>query len=337
MPQITVCIPTYNRAHFLRESIPSVLAQTYTDLQILVSDNASTDNTAEVVASFQDTRIVYYRQAENIGLTGNLRSVIERAIKANTEYVAILSDDDLFLHDHLATAITMLKAYPQAAYYSCPATRFGDDGVTGTLNLGGKAPVAANVPAIYVPPQDAFHYLGVDTPGPLMTMVCRTQAFHERLFWGPPNYLPIDLLLMTQLMVQGGFVFGNRATALYRSHGGNVSHPSHNRRAVIRMTCMEWFGIRWLTQFLLEREMCTLADIEAHGLRAVSPDHVVPLVIALGSFDSPPPLRAVAKRVFQTRRDMDAVSARFRVARRVGFSAIPFAEKMSQIRSGWRP
>jgi glycosyltransferase involved in cell wall biosynthesis len=337
VPQVTVCIPTYNRAYFLRESVPSVLAQTCTDFQILISDNASTDNTAEVVASFQDARIVYYRQAENIGLTGNLHSVIEQAIKADTEYMAVLSDDDLFLRDHLATAITMLNAYPQAAYYSCPATRFGDDGVTGTLSLGGKALVATNVPAIYVPPQDAFQYLGVDTPGPLMTMVCRKRAFHERLFWGPPDYLPIDLLLMTQLMVQGGFVFGTRATALYRSHGGNVSHPAHNRRAVIRMTCMEWFGIRWLTQFLLDQEICTLADIEAHGLQAVSPDHVVPLVIALASFDSPPPLRAVAKRVFQARKDMDAVSARFSVARRVGFLAIPLTEKISQIRSGWHP
>jgi hypothetical protein len=105
----------------------------------------------------------------------------------------------------------------------------------------------------------------------------------------------------------------------------------------VRYNCMVWYGIRWLAQFLLDRQICALEDIEAHGKSAMSELHVVPLVLALGSFDSPPALRAVASRIFHTRKDMDQFSARFRLARRMGFTAVPIMEKLSQIRSGWHP
>jgi hypothetical protein len=178
--------------------------------------------------------------------------------------------------------------------------------------------------------------LGIDTPGPMNSMVCRREAL-EGLYWGPPGFLPQDQLVMTQLMVQGGFVFGNRALTRYRLHATNVSRAGAQRRAVLRYNCMVWYGIRWLAQFLPAKGINTLADIEVHGLEATSDQHVVPLVLGLASFDSPPPLRAVARRVFAARRDMDAVSARFRLARRVGFFVLPLAEKIAQRRSGWRP
>ncbi len=106
---------------------------------------------------------------------------------------------------------------------------------------------------------------------------------------------------------------------------------------VLRYNCMIWFGVRWLAQFLLDKQICSLVDLEAHGLQAVSEQHVVPLVMALGSFDSPRVLQALARRVFETRRDMDVYSARFRLARRAGFWTIPLSEKISQIRCGWHP
>ena len=71
MPRVTVFIPTYNRARLLPEAIESVLAQTYDDFRLEVSDNASDDATPEVVASFDDPRLEYVRQPENLGLLGN--------------------------------------------------------------------------------------------------------------------------------------------------------------------------------------------------------------------------------------------------------------------------
>ena len=69
--KLTVGIPTYNRSGLLREAIESVLAQTFTDFRLIVSDNASDDDTPEVVRSFDDERIDYLRTERNIGPIGN--------------------------------------------------------------------------------------------------------------------------------------------------------------------------------------------------------------------------------------------------------------------------
>jgi glycosyltransferase involved in cell wall biosynthesis len=70
-PLVSVIIPTYNRAEFLREAIQSVLAQTYTNFELLILDNCSPDHTPEVVAEFDDARIKYLRHQCNIGGIAN--------------------------------------------------------------------------------------------------------------------------------------------------------------------------------------------------------------------------------------------------------------------------
>jgi glycosyltransferase involved in cell wall biosynthesis len=329
-PRVTVVIPTYNRANLLREAIGSVLNQTRQDFAILVSDNASSDNTAEVVAGFRDSRIRYHRHPQNVGMRENFRMAIAMT---ETEFVATLPDDDLYLPEHLQSALDALTAYPQAVYYACPAQFFGDD-TAGALRPLGIADTTT--PLIYCSPEQAVDFLGVDTAG-VFHGVYRRAAFSEELFWGPPDFYPFDMLVLIQLMAQGGFVFGNRSTTRFRVHQASTSSGSQGTLHMLRYNCMVWYAVRWLAQFLLDRRVCGLAGIERHGMTAASDQHVVPLVLGLGSFDNSPDLRAAARRVFETRRDMDAASARFRLARRLGFWTIPVAEKVSQARCGWRP
>ena len=109
-PRVTVFIPTYNRARLLRFAIDSVLAQTYRDFRLEISDNASTDGTPEVVASYSDPRIVSIRQPENIGLLGNHNRFLERV---DTEYALILPDDDAVRPELLARAVPVLDQHPR--------------------------------------------------------------------------------------------------------------------------------------------------------------------------------------------------------------------------------
>ena len=97
IPRVTVGIPTYNRSGMLRGAIESVLSQTFTNLRLVVSDNASEDDTPDVVRSFDDERIEYVRAAHNIGPAGNFRRLLELA---DTEYLVLLPDDDLLYPDH---------------------------------------------------------------------------------------------------------------------------------------------------------------------------------------------------------------------------------------------
>jgi len=90
-PLVSICIPTYNRANMIGKAIESALSQTYQNIEVIVVDNNSTDNTAEVVASFQDNRLQYVRNERNLGLFGNCNRCIELA---HGTYLHILHSDD---------------------------------------------------------------------------------------------------------------------------------------------------------------------------------------------------------------------------------------------------
>src|SRR6266540_1479939 len=91
MPSVSVVIPTYNRASLLREAIDSVLNQTFNDLELIIVDDGSTDNTEEVVHSFTDHRLMYLKQ-QNEGASSARNAGIQAA---TGEFIAFLDSDDL--------------------------------------------------------------------------------------------------------------------------------------------------------------------------------------------------------------------------------------------------
>ncbi len=123
MPKVSVIIPTYNRAHFIAEAIQSVLDQTFTDFEIIVVDDGSTDNTKNVVDGFKDPRIKYIYQ-ENRGVA-NARNT---SIKASSgEHIAFLDSDDMWLPENLELKVKLLDACPDAALVSSDYYIFDSD------------------------------------------------------------------------------------------------------------------------------------------------------------------------------------------------------------------
>jgi glycosyltransferase involved in cell wall biosynthesis len=108
-PKVSVCIPTYNRAHFLSGAIASVMAQTVSDWEIVVCDDGSTDGTPELMASYSDARIRYVRHDRNIGKSNNMRSGFEAA---TGEYFVKFDDDDRLTPDFLAKTSQILDQTP---------------------------------------------------------------------------------------------------------------------------------------------------------------------------------------------------------------------------------
>jgi glycosyltransferase involved in cell wall biosynthesis len=91
-PLVTIAIPTYNRAEgYLRHAIGCALAQTYRNIEIVISDNCSSDSTGEIVKGYADSRIRYFRQQVNIGANNNFNFCLE---KARGHYFILLHDDD---------------------------------------------------------------------------------------------------------------------------------------------------------------------------------------------------------------------------------------------------
>ncbi|HZH60171.1 MAG TPA: glycosyltransferase family 2 protein [Metabacillus sp.] len=105
---ISVVIPTYNRGDLLRRSINSVLNQTYTNLELIIVDDASTDNTKEIVFSYKDDRIKYYRLDINTQGTKPRNLGI---LKSNGKYIALLDSDDEWVPTKLEKQVEFIKGF----------------------------------------------------------------------------------------------------------------------------------------------------------------------------------------------------------------------------------
>ena len=106
---VTVGIPTRNRSDLLHKSITSVLAQSHPRFTLVISDNASTDDTAAVVASFRDPRVRYRRFERLVPKAANFNGLVEGA---ETDFVVLLGDDDELHPDHLAHTLRALARWP---------------------------------------------------------------------------------------------------------------------------------------------------------------------------------------------------------------------------------
>ena len=106
-PKVTIMIPTYNQAAFIREALYSALAQTYPNLEIIVGDDASTDATPEIVERINDPRFKYVRNACNLGRTTNYKNLLYN--HATGDYVVNLDGDDYYTApDFISEAVNLI-------------------------------------------------------------------------------------------------------------------------------------------------------------------------------------------------------------------------------------
>jgi glycosyltransferase involved in cell wall biosynthesis len=113
VPRVTICIPVYNGARYIKEAVESILAQTYRSFEILIGDNCSTDDTAAIVSQFVDPRVRYERNERNLGPVGNVNRCLERA---SGEYVGILHHDDVMLPENLERKVRVLDTHPEIGF-----------------------------------------------------------------------------------------------------------------------------------------------------------------------------------------------------------------------------
>ena len=112
MPKVSVLIPVYNAENFIGATITAVLAQTYTDFELVLLDDASKDKTSEVIKSFDDKRIIYKRNTKNLGISETRNKLINLA---KGEYIAVLDHDDICLPNRLETQVRFLDNHPDIA------------------------------------------------------------------------------------------------------------------------------------------------------------------------------------------------------------------------------
>ena len=111
-PRLTIGLPVYNGENYVAESIEALLGQTFTDFELVISDNASTDSTGDICRRYQkqDSRVRYFRQPRNVGIAPNVNFLLSQA---RGELYKEASHDDLYAASLLERCVEALDEYPQ--------------------------------------------------------------------------------------------------------------------------------------------------------------------------------------------------------------------------------
>lgn len=107
-PKVSVIIPTYNRSHFIKDAVESVFNQTYSNFELIVIDDGSTDNTKEVLAEYGDKLQYVYQNNQGRSAARNLGISF-----AKGEYIAFLDSDDVWFADKLERQVPVLESAPE--------------------------------------------------------------------------------------------------------------------------------------------------------------------------------------------------------------------------------
>lgn len=207
-PLITIGIPTYNRAARLKRAIDSALAQDYEQIELVVSDNASTDETQAVclAASAADHRIRYLRQPINRGMTANLNEVLDQA---RGEFFMWLADDDWLDPDYISRCTQVLLHDSEYAI-ACGSVKHCAD--NGTVVMDGDC---IDLPQDSGNERVLEYFRQIRYDGTFYGVMRRERLLQEHL----RNTLAGDWLLSVAIIFTGKVKIIPE-TCLYRSDGG---------------------------------------------------------------------------------------------------------------------
>ena len=218
-PLITCIIPTYRRPRMLARAIQSVLNQTFTRLRILVTDNASGDETKEVIRQIQakDLRVIYYCQPRNIGMNANFAYGMSRV---DTPFFSLLSDDDVLLPEFYETAHSEFQKYPEAIFVATQVPCVTEEG-----RLDGEPLSLWDRMGLFNPPEGAYRVASIAHPT-ITGILFRGEFLQTPYAYPDSRYHATDYQIILEAALQYPIVTLGKAGALFVAHSDTHAAPS---------------------------------------------------------------------------------------------------------------
>jgi glycosyltransferase involved in cell wall biosynthesis len=212
-PKVSVMIVTYNQEYLIRETIDSVLLQDYDNLEIVVADDASTDNTLNILQDYAakfPEKFVLVLNEKNLGITGNCNSALKAC---SGELIAVLGGDDVFLPGKISAQVEIFIENPDVSL-SYHAVEVFQHQTGRTLHITNQKP-SDDILNI----QDMLVKMGIPGGSSLMHRASAVPV------GGYDSRLPMvsDWLFMLELAMHGKIAKLNGIYARYRKHGHGAS------------------------------------------------------------------------------------------------------------------
>lgn len=235
-------MPVYNCAKHLPAALDSLLAQTFTDFELLVSDNASTDETTAIVARYRrrDPRVRYVRHAENAGAPANWNYVARAALG---QYLKWASGNDLVAPEMLARAVDVLDREPTAVLCYGRTQLIDEAGALLGIYAGDIEARGARASSRFI------HVCRRLVMNNAQNGVVRLDALQRTRF--NPLYPHGDLVFMAELALQGQFVL--LPEVLFYRRWSPESASSRFNEAERRAFYAPGKGNRWALRFVTAR------------------------------------------------------------------------------------
>ncbi|WP_428665801.1 glycosyltransferase [Reyranella sp.] len=233
-PRVTVVIPTYNAVRWLHETVDSILAQKFRDFELLVLDNASTDDTPAVIGRYSDSRVDFRRNSTNLGFAGNVNRGCR---EARGEFIMVIGADDRLMPDFLTAAVDFLDAEPGVSMVHGPAAWIDAEGRRFGGTAGGWARITPGPRAMLGAFGDGFCF---------STMLMRTAAIRATGPFDEAWREVVDLWLFMRMCLAGQIGYLDRVLCEYRVHDAAMSMPMYRANLMFRrqMTaareCFAW-------------------------------------------------------------------------------------------------
>lgn len=205
---VEIIIPVYNGAKYIAQTIQSVQEQTFQDFRIIVSDNASTDDTVAVVESIGDPRVELIRQSENIGPQRNFNALIQAT---RAEYVKMFCADDVLLPEALERQVEALRNTPGAVLCSCDSI-MTDAGLRLGKPMRFRHGVVEREELVKECVRDLRNWVG----GP-SNFLARGEVLRQCAFRSEFKFLS-DMIIGLDMLRHGVFVGLDEPGYLYRRH-----------------------------------------------------------------------------------------------------------------------
>jgi len=217
-PSVSICVPAYNQAHLLASALKSALAQTAPVLEILVSDNCSTDETQQVAQAFaqRDVRVRYERTATHLAMPENFTRCLELA---RGEYIKFLCADDMLEPNCVERLLTIVRGDETVSLAACARRLVDESGEpTGLLRFAKRDWSGPGADAA----RRCF-YSGNLIGEPTAVMFRRSQATGG---FNPEYFQLMDLEMWFRVLEQGRFAFLAEPLCSVRRHRGQATEGS---------------------------------------------------------------------------------------------------------------